>query len=246
MRQHRVGVFVFTPDAFGNPIRHPVLGRCLRRLSQKRYASRERREPMSAKETNPFNFTKNPNTQWILELIGWLVCVILPINIALRIGDYAHEYAPRWVQWIVVLIMFGALFFWSISWYGYGVSRVNPKIPRSDAERESWFRTDFLDSPSNFLDPSLKWRITGIESSPLRADAASISIDDGQGCILVLECNLQTKRLSGCRAYPKQELPQETIPTDRSSVKPDKITESLNSLINKVTKAKGDHSGGSR
>ncbi len=28
-----------------------------------------------------FNFTKDPHTQGILELIGWLVCVILPINI---------------------------------------------------------------------------------------------------------------------------------------------------------------------
>jgi hypothetical protein len=72
-----------------------VLGTCLRRLSQNLYASRERREPMSAKETYPFNFPKNPDTPWILELIGWLVCVILPINIAFRILDYVHEYAPR-------------------------------------------------------------------------------------------------------------------------------------------------------
>jgi hypothetical protein len=111
---------------------------------------------MSAKETNPFNFTKSPNTQWILELIGWLVCVILPINIALRIGDYAQEYAPRWVQWIVVLIMLGALLFWSISWYGYGVSRVNPKIPRSDAERESWFRTHLSRLAIQFSRPVIK------------------------------------------------------------------------------------------
>ncbi|HET9376353.1 MAG TPA: hypothetical protein VFO40_15370 [Chthoniobacterales bacterium] len=123
---------------------------------------------MSAKETNPFNFTKNPRTRGILEFIGWLVCVILPINIAIRIGDYVYEYTPRWLQWLVVLIMLAALFFWSISWLGYGASRVMPKIPGSYAEIEAWFRTQVVDAPSNFLDRSLNWQITGIESSSFR------------------------------------------------------------------------------
>jgi hypothetical protein len=136
--------------------------------------------------------------------------------------------------------------FWIISWLGYGASRVNPKIPGSYTEIEAWFQKQFVDSPSNFLDPSLNWQIAAIESSRLPADAANISIDDGQGYIIVLDCNLRTKRLCGCRAYPKQELPQETIPADRSSVKSDESTESLNALINKATKAKGNQSGGIR
>jgi hypothetical protein len=127
--------------------------------------------------------------------------------------------------------------------------RVTPKIPGSYAEIEAWFRTDFVDPSSRFLAPSSNWRIIEIESSSFedgRPASANISIDDGQGCIIVLDCNLRTKRLCGCRAYPKQELPQETIPTDLSGVKPDESTESLNSLINKVTKAKGDQSCGTR
>ena len=64
--------------------------------------------------------------------------------------------------------------------------------------------------------------------------------------VIKLQCKIEELR----NQIPKEsrkELPQEAIPADRSAVKPrDEITESLNSLINKVTKAKGDQSGGFR
>jgi hypothetical protein len=63
--------------------------------------------------------------------------------------------------------------------------------------------------------------------------------------VIKLQCEVQELRNQIAKEL-KQQSSQETSPTDRSGVKPDGIVESLNSLINKLTKGKGDQSGGFR
>ena len=41
-----------------------------------------------------FPISKNPRIEAILEFIGWLAAVVVPIKIALQLGDYLHGRIP--------------------------------------------------------------------------------------------------------------------------------------------------------
>jgi hypothetical protein len=97
-----------------------------------------------------FPISKNPRIAAILEFIGWLAAVVVPINIALQLGNYLHGQTPAWVEWPVALILLVALFFWTLSWILYALSRLEPEIPGSEAAIEAWFRTHFPDMPAKY------------------------------------------------------------------------------------------------
>jgi hypothetical protein len=145
-----------------------------------------------------FPISKNPRIGAILEFVGWLAAVVIPIKIVLQLGRYLHDRTPAWVDWPVEIILLVVLFCWTVSWILYAWSRLEPEIPGSEAAIEAWFRTHFPDMPA-------KYRIGDIQISSfdgMRPASATISIDDGNGYFVVLDYDLRSKQMRGCWAEP--------------------------------------------